>query len=43
MQRYIEQIVEELSKAEANPTPEINFGTSYEDFEKKCLKLKMDS
>jgi len=40
MQRYIEQIVEELSKAEANPTPEINFGTSYEDFEKKMLEIE---
>lgn len=40
MDRYITQITEDLAKAEANPTPETDFGTSYEDFEKQMLEFE---
>lgn len=40
MERYIEQLIEELANAEANPTPETDFGDSYEEFEKTMLEIE---
>jgi hypothetical protein len=35
MQKYINQLIEDFARAEADPTPEIDFGSSYEEFEKQ--------
>jgi len=35
MQKYINQLIEDFAKAEADPTTEIDFGSSYEEFEKQ--------
>jgi len=40
MDRYIQQLIEDLAEAEANPVPEIDFGSSYEDFEKVMFQLE---
>ncbi|MDD4216659.1 MAG: hypothetical protein PHZ24_04910 [Bacteroidales bacterium] len=40
MERYINQLLEDLAEAEANPTPEPDFGTSYEEFEKVMLEIE---
>jgi hypothetical protein len=40
MDRYIEQLIEELGKAEANPLPEPDLGNSYEEFETTMLKIE---
>ena len=34
MNNYISQLLEKLAEATANPTPETDFGETYEDFEK---------
>lgn len=41
MDRYIQQLIDDLAEAEANPVPEPDFGTSYEDFEKVMLQLEL--
>jgi len=40
MERYIEQLVADLAKAEANPTLEPDYGESYEEFEKTMLEIE---
>lgn len=40
MERYIEQLVADLAKAEANPTLEPDYGESYEEFEKMMLQFE---
>lgn len=40
MQKYINQLVEDFARAEADPTPETDFGTSYEEFEKQMLEIE---
>ena len=40
MDRYIEQLIEELKKAEENPTPEPDFGSTYEEFETTMLQIE---
>ncbi len=40
MQRYIEQLIEEFAKVEANPVSEPDFGESYEEFEKEMLQIE---
>ena len=40
MDRYIQQLIEDLAEAEANPIPEPDFGVSYEDFERVMLQLE---
>lgn len=40
MERYIEQLIEDLGNAEADPTPETDFGTSYEEFEKQMHQIE---
>lgn len=42
MDRYIEQLIEDFAKAEANPTPKNDFGSSYEDFEKKMFAIEKE-
>ncbi len=40
MQRYIDQLIEDFNRAEENPQPEIDFGETYEDFEKQMLEIE---
>ena len=40
MDRYIQQLIDDLAEVEANPIPEPDFGTSYEDFEKVMLQFE---
>lgn len=41
MNHYIQQLIEILAKAEANPIPEPNCGAmSYEEYEKEMMKLE---
>jgi hypothetical protein len=40
MDRYIEQLIEDFNRAEGNPVPEIDFGDTYEEFEKQMLKIE---
>lgn len=40
MERYLEQLIEELGKAEADPTPQNDFGDNYEEFEKMMHKIE---
>ena len=40
MERYIEQLIEELKKAEENPTPEPDFGNTYEEFASTMLQIE---
>ena len=39
MQRYIQQLIEDFNRAEANPVPKADFGDSYEEFEKAMIKF----
>ncbi|OPZ98566.1 MAG: hypothetical protein BWY70_01190 [Bacteroidetes bacterium ADurb.Bin408] len=41
MDKYIQQLIEDLAEIEANPIPEPDFGTSYEDFERVMLQLEL--
>lgn len=40
MEKYIQQLIEDLAESEANPTSEPDFGYSYEEFEKMMLKIE---
>ena len=40
MDRYIQQLIEDFKLAEENPVPEIDFGDTYEEFEKQMLELE---
>jgi len=40
MQRYIEQLIEDLQNAKKNVLPEPDFGESYEEFEEKMLEIE---
>lgn len=40
MQRYIQQLIEDFNRAEANPVSEPDFGDSYEEFERAMLKVE---
>lgn len=42
MDKYISQLIEKLAEAEANPTPETDFGNSYEEFEEKMLAIETE-
>ncbi|MBN2835292.1 MAG: hypothetical protein JXR48_10025, partial [Candidatus Delongbacteria bacterium] len=42
MDKYISQLIEELAKAEASPTPEPDFGNSYEEFEEMMLAIETE-
>ncbi len=35
MQKYINQLIEDFARAEADPTPDTDFGSSYEEFERQ--------
>ena len=40
MDRYIQQLIEDLALAEANPIPETDFGATYEEFEKAMFEIE---
>ena len=40
MQNYINQLIEDFKNAEDNPVPEIDFGSTYEEFEKQMLEIE---
>ena len=40
MQHYIQQLIEDFNRAEANPISEPDFGDSYEEFEKTMLEIE---
>jgi len=40
MQNYLNQLIQDLKKAEENPTPETDFGETYEEFEKQMLEME---
>lgn len=40
MEKYLNQLIEDLATAEANPTPEPDFGTTYKEFEKMMLEIE---
>lgn len=40
MQKYINQLIEDFARAEADPTPDTDFGASYEEFEKQMLEIE---
>jgi hypothetical protein len=42
MERYIEQLIEKLSEAEASPTPEPDFGNSYEEFAERMMEIETE-
>jgi hypothetical protein len=42
MDKYISQLIEILAEVEANPTPEPDYGNSYEEFEKVMLAIETE-
>lgn len=40
MERYIQQLIEDFNRAEADPVPEQDFGDSYEEFEEMMHKIE---
>ncbi|MCF6242957.1 MAG: hypothetical protein L3J74_16640 [Bacteroidales bacterium] len=40
MNRYIQQLIEDFDRAGKKPVPEINFGESYEEFEKQMHEIE---
>ena len=42
MNNYISQLLEKLAEATANPTPETDFGETYEEFEKAMLAIETE-
>ena len=43
MQNYINQLLQDLKKAEDNPIPEPDFSGTYEEFEKQMLKIETET
>ncbi|HAG15527.1 MAG TPA: hypothetical protein DCG69_03250 [Bacteroidales bacterium] len=42
MDRYVSQLIEKLAEAEASPTPEPDFGNSYEDFAEAMFAIETE-
>jgi len=40
MQKYINQLIQDFNLAEEEPTPETDFGDTYQEFEKQMLEIE---